>query len=90
MLTFNKKYFDFNGTSSQISIADNVLLEPGSGNWTMEVWFKADSVSGSQVVLGKFDPGGASIDVSYSIITFINDPPNNCINPYQGTFNDLG
>jgi hypothetical protein len=66
-VTFNKKYFDFNGTSSQISIADNVLLEPGSGNWTMEVWFKADSVSGSQVVLGKFDPGGASIDVSYSI-----------------------
>ncbi len=66
-VTFNKKYFDFNGTSSQISISDNALLEPGTGNWTMEVWFKVDNVSGSQVILGKFDTGGGAIDVSYSV-----------------------
>ncbi len=62
-----EKYFDFNGTSSQISISDNALLEPGTGNWTMEVWFKVDNVSGSQVILGKFDTGGGAIDVSYSV-----------------------
>ena len=66
-ITFTSPYFDFNGTNSQISIADNPLLEPGSGNWSIEVWFKSNTLSGSQVIMGKFDNGGASIDVSYSV-----------------------
>jgi len=67
-ITFTTPYFSYNGTSSQIRVADNVLLEPGSGNWTMEVWVN-QSVSGNDVVLGKFDDGGQSADVSYSIRT---------------------
>ncbi len=66
-VTFIRPYFDFNGSNSQISITDNTLLEPGTGNWTMEAWFRSDIVSGSQVVLGKFASGGEAIDVSYSI-----------------------
>lgn len=67
-ITFTSPYFSYNGSSSQINIADNALLEPGSGSWTMEVWVN-QSVSGNDVVLGKFDPGGLSVDVSYSIRT---------------------
>jgi hypothetical protein len=66
-ITFTSPYFSYNGSSSQISIADNALLEPGTGDWTMEAWVYLSSSSGSKVVLGKFDPGGLSADVSYSI-----------------------
>ena len=67
-ITFTSPYFTYNGTSSQVSVADNSLLEPGSGDWTMEVWVN-QTTSGNDVVLGKFDNGGLSQDVSYSIRT---------------------
>jgi hypothetical protein len=67
-ITFTTPYFSYNGTSSQIRVADNSLLEPGSGDWTMEVWVN-QAVLGNDVVLGKFDNGGLSIDVSYGIRT---------------------
>lgn len=69
-ITFTSPYFTYNGTSSQIMVADNALLEPGSGDWTMEAWVY-QSASGNDVVLGKFDNGGLSQDVSYSIRTTI-------------------
>ena len=67
-ISFTSPYFTYNGTNSQITVLDNPLLEPGSGSWTMEVWVN-QSVLGNDVVLGKFDPGGGSQDVSYSIRT---------------------
>jgi hypothetical protein len=66
-ITYTDPYFSYNGSNSQINVADNALLEPGTGDWTMEAWVYLSSSSGSKVVLGKFDPGGASQDVSYSI-----------------------
>jgi len=67
-ITFTSPYFTYNGTSSQVRVANNALLQPGSGDWTMEVWVN-QSVLGNDVVLGKFDNGGLSQDVSYSIRT---------------------
>lgn len=67
-ITHIDPYFVYNGTSSQVSVADNALLEPGAGSWTMEAWVN-QTVSGNEVVLGKFAPGGASQHVSYSIRT---------------------
>jgi hypothetical protein len=67
-ITYTSPYFTYNGTSSQVQVADNVLLEPGSGDWTMEVWVN-QSVLGNDVVLGKFNNGGLSANVSYSIRT---------------------
>ena len=66
-ITYTSPYFSYNGSSSQINVADNALLEPGTGDWTMEAWVYLSSSSGSKVVLGKFDPGGGQQDVSYSI-----------------------
>lgn len=68
-ITYTDPYFSFNGTNSQVSVADNSALEPGSGNWTMEAWFNVASVSTSNVILGKFNTGGTSQNVSYSIRT---------------------
>lgn len=67
-ISFTSPYFSYNGSSSQISVADNPSLEPGSGSWTMEVWVN-QSVSGNDVVLGKFNNGGLAQNVSYSIRT---------------------
>jgi hypothetical protein len=67
-ITYTDPYFVYNGTSSQVSVTDNAALEPGSGSWTMEVWVN-QTASGNDVVLGKFDPGGLTVDVSYSIRT---------------------
>jgi hypothetical protein len=67
-VTYTTPSFNFDGASSQISIADNSLLEPGSGSFTVEVWIN-QSVSGNDVVLGKFNTGGLAQNVSYSIRT---------------------
>lgn len=66
-ITYTSPYFTYNGSSSQIAIADNALLEPGTGDWSMESWVYLSNTIGSKVILGKFDPGGQAIDVSYSI-----------------------
>ena len=66
-ITYSDPYFSYNGTSSQVSVPDNALLEPGSGSWTMEAWVYLSNTSGSKVIMGKFDPGGLAADVSYSM-----------------------
>jgi len=67
-ITYTSPYFTYNGSSSQISVADNAALEPGSGDWTVEVWVN-QSVAGNDVVLGKFNAGGLTTNVGYSIRT---------------------
>lgn len=67
-ITYTDPYFTYNGNTSQISIADSAALEPGSGNWTMEAWFYPTQFTVSaKTVLGKFDNGGVSLDISYAI-----------------------
>ena len=67
-ITYTDPYFTYNGTSSQVNIPDNALLEPGSGSWTMEAWvYLSNTGPGTKTILGKFDPGGGSQDVSYSM-----------------------
>jgi hypothetical protein len=55
----------FNGISSQVSIPDNATLEPGTGSWTIEVWFKNAGSSGT--VIGKYNNGGLSANISYAL-----------------------
>lgn len=67
-ITYTNPYFSYNGTSSQITVTDNALLEPDSGNWTMEAWvYLSNTGAGPKTILGKFDPGGLAADVSYSM-----------------------
>jgi hypothetical protein len=64
-LTFSNPAFTFNGSSSQVSIPDNATLEPGTGSWTIEVWFKNSGSSGT--VIGKYNNGGNSANISYAL-----------------------
>jgi hypothetical protein len=67
-ITYTDPYFTYNGSSSQISIPDNAVLEPGSGDWTMEAWiYPTQFTVSAKTVLGKFDSGGVSLDISYAI-----------------------
>lgn len=66
-ITYTSPYFAYNGTNSQVTVADNTLLEPGTGDWTMEAWVYQSLSTGTQTVLGKFDNGGGSQDVCYAI-----------------------
>lgn len=66
-VTYTDPYFVYNGSTSQVTVADNALLEPSTGDWTIEVWVNQTGAAGSQVALGKFDNGGTSADVSYAV-----------------------
>lgn len=71
-VTYTSPAFNFNGTSSTISVPDNVLLEPGSGDWTMEAWVNHTVIaSSSRVILGKTD-GGTSALWGYGLRTIAN------------------
>jgi hypothetical protein len=58
-VSFTSPYFTYNGTSSNISVADNALLEPGGGDWSIEFWVNHSVTTGSsRVLIGKTDGGG--------------------------------
>ena len=68
-VTYTSPSFNFNGSSSTISVADNALLEPGSGDWTMEAWVNHSVIAGSsRIIFGKTD-GGLSADWGYGLRT---------------------
>lgn len=69
-LTYTSPAFNFNGTSSQISVADNALLEPGTGDWTMEAWVNYSVVGlGTENIISKTDNGGTASAWSYGLRT---------------------
>jgi hypothetical protein len=68
-ITYTSPYFTYNGSTSQVSITDTAAIEPGTGEFTIEVWFYRTNTTGSTVILGKFDNGGLASNVSYSIRT---------------------
>ena len=68
-ITFTSPYFSYNGSSSEISVADNSLLEPGSGDWSIEFWVNHSVIAGaSRVLIAKTD-GGNSADWGYGLRT---------------------
>jgi hypothetical protein len=68
-ITYTSPYFTYNGTSATTSVADNALLEPGSGDWTIEAWVYYSVIAGSsRVLVGKTD-GGLASDWGYGIRT---------------------
>jgi hypothetical protein len=67
--TYTSPYLTYNGSSSQIAIADNAALEPGSGDWTMEVWVNHAVITGaSRCIISKTN-GGNAADWGYGIRT---------------------
>ncbi len=68
--TYTKPYLTYNGISSYASLTDNATYEPGTGDFTVEAWVNATTLTGSsRVILGKFNNGGVSTNVSYGLRT---------------------
>ncbi len=69
-ITYTSPYFTFNGTTSQISVADNAALEPGTGDWTVEVWIKYSVITGkTRTYVSKTNNGGGAADWGYGFRT---------------------
>jgi hypothetical protein len=71
-LTFTSPYFTFNGTSSQISIPDNALLEPTAGDWSIEMWVNQSTITGATRTLIAKTDGGNITDFGYGLRTISN------------------
>jgi hypothetical protein len=71
-ITFTSPYFTYNGSSSQVSVADNALLEPGSGDWTIEFWVNYSVIIGSSRILIAKTDGGLASDWGYGLRTAAN------------------
>jgi hypothetical protein len=68
-ITFTNPYFTFNGLSSTITSSDSALLEPTTGDFSVEVWVNYSVIAGSsRCVLSKTD-GPNSSDWGYGIRT---------------------
>lgn len=69
-VSFTNPYLNFNGTTSQVSVADNTLLEPGSGDWTIEMWIRYTVIAGkTRTYLSKVNNGGGAADWGYGFRT---------------------
>jgi hypothetical protein len=68
-ITYTDPYFSYDGTSSQIAVADNASLEPGPGDFSIEAWVYYTTIAGSsRIIMGKTDGGGAN-DWGYGLRT---------------------
>ena len=68
-ISYTSPYLTYNGTSSTASTADSASLEPGSGDWSVEVWVNHSVITGaSRCVMSKTN-GGNSADWGYGIRT---------------------
>ena len=86
-ITYTSPYFSYNGTSSNITVPDNALLEPGSGDWTMEAWvynIKSSDSNEGPMVIGK---GNGSV---YGIRHFIGPPFTNQLASFLAGSNASG
>ena len=68
-VSFTSPYFTYNGSSSNISVADNALLEPGSGDWSVEFWVNHSVIAGSSRVLIAKTDGGLASEWGYGLRT---------------------
>jgi hypothetical protein len=78
--SYTSPYFIYNGSSSTMSTSDTATLEPGSGDWTVEVWVNHAVITGaSRCIISKTN-GGNAADWGYGIRT----------NPFGSTYMEVG
>jgi hypothetical protein len=71
-ITFTDPYFAYNGTNSTVSIADNAVLEPGSGDFSLEAWVYHSVITGSNRIIAGKTNGGNAADWGYGLRTASN------------------
>jgi hypothetical protein len=68
-ITYTSPYFTYNGTNATMSVADNALLEPGTGDFTLEAWVYYSTIAGSSRCIMSKTNGGNAADWSYGLRT---------------------
>ena len=69
-VTYTSPYLTFNGSTSQVSVADNAALEPGSGSFSLEAWIRYSVIAGkTRTYISKTNNNGGSADWSYGLRT---------------------
>ena len=69
-ITYTDPYLTYNGTNATTSIADNALLEPGTGDFTLEAWVYYSTITGStRTFVSKTNNGGLAASWSYGFRT---------------------
>lgn len=69
-VTHTKPYFTYNGTNSWLNLADGAGYEPGSSDFSVEIWVYHSVIAGSsRVLVGKTDTGGLASNWSYGLRT---------------------
>ncbi len=69
-ITYTSPYFTFDGSTSQVSVADNAALEPGSGSFSLEAWIRYSVIAGkTRTYISKTDNNGRAQDWSYGFRT---------------------
>jgi hypothetical protein len=68
-ITYTNPYFTYNGTNSTLAVADNSLLEPGAGDFTLEIWVYYSVITGSSRCVISKTEGGLAADWSYGFRT---------------------
>jgi len=72
-LTFTSPYLTYNGSTSQVLRPDALALEPGAGDFSIEVWLRYDVIAGqTRTFLSKTDNGGGAADWGYGFRTLSN------------------
>jgi hypothetical protein len=79
-ITYTSPSFNFNGTNSTISVPDNTILEPSTGDWTMEAWINHSVITGSSRIIFAKTDGGTAQDWGYGLRT----------SPLGLTFGEIG
>ena len=61
-VTYTSPSFVFNwpSTNAYITVADNPLLEPGAGSYSLEIWYRYNAQQGNQYLLSKWANTGFS------------------------------
>jgi hypothetical protein len=68
-LSFTSPYLEFPGFNAEVEVSDNNVLEPGSGDFTLEAWINHSVITGkSRIIVSKAYGGNAS-DWSYGLRT---------------------
>jgi hypothetical protein len=58
--------FDWPGTNAYITVADNPLLEPGAGSYSIEIWYRYNLQGGNQYLLSKWATPDSFSNLSYA------------------------
>ena len=57
--------YDFDGTDDEVTVADEAALRPGTGDFSLSLWVRVDTVGVAEVIAGKTNGAVASTSLGW-------------------------